>query len=92
MGGLGIGTPGRIAFDRELAGFIGAKKLTPRALAIWATAHPDLADELDLIFRWFGNREAISSSALTALHPAMYALFKRLAVAILTADPRSPRA
>jgi len=88
---LRIGTAARIAFDRELAGFICKPRLTPTALAKWAIAHPDFADELDLIFRWFGNREDVSVPALKALHPTMYALFKRLTVAVLTADPRRVR-
>ncbi len=91
MSGLGIGTPGRIAFERELAGFICKPRLTPTALAKWAIAHPDLADQLDAILQWFGNRRELSGPALAAFHPAMRALLTRLIVAVLTADPRSER-
>jgi hypothetical protein len=91
VSGLRIGTPARIAFDRELAGFIGTTQITATAIASWELAHPHLADQLAAIFDWFANRREISSEELESFNPAMRALLKHLIVAVLTADPRSVR-
>ena len=85
---LWIGTPARAAFDRELARFIGAKKVTGTALARWSLANPHLAEQMDHLLGWFAGNEQLPGRTLAMFDPRMRQLRARLIVAVLTADPR----
>ena len=91
MSGLGVGTPARAAFDRQLARFIGAKKLTATALTRWSLANPHLAEQMDHLLGWFGGDEQISARTLAMFDPRLRQLRADLIVAVPTADPRSAR-
>lgn len=88
MSDLRIGSAARKAMDRELADFINAERVTPDTLAEWAVARgPELAQQLDAVLQWFAGRQGLPVPALAGFHPEMRALFDRLVVAVLTADP-----